>query len=84
MARLPFGILPHPRNSRDMPFMAYRRRDLLDLLAAFGLAQHALQRMSQALGLLLGSALQASPSNPALRILLRAFVKACDAFHGIA
>jgi hypothetical protein len=37
-----------------------------------------------ALGLLLGSAVRASPSNPALRILLRAFVDACDASYGIA
>src|SRR5882724_4298101 len=36
------------------------------------------------LGSLLSSAFLASLSNPALRILLRAFVKVCDAMQGIA
>jgi len=35
-------------------------------------------------GVLLGSAVQASPSNPSLRILLKAFGLARDAVHDIA
>jgi len=43
----PIGILPHPRQSRDMPFKACRKRVRLDLLRAFGLARDALLRIAQ-------------------------------------
>jgi len=65
---LPVGILPPPHKLHEVRFNAPRQRSLLDLAA---------------LGLLLSSAFQASLSNPALRILLRAFAVARNAIHGI-
>jgi hypothetical protein len=86
MVELPVGILPPPHNRRDLRFNADPVRRLLDLLRAGGVARDALLRIAllATLGSLLSSAFPASPSNPALRILLRAFVKACDAIQGIA
>jgi len=48
MVRLPVGILPPPRDRRDLRFNAHRRRRSLDLLRAFELTRHAFHRMSQA------------------------------------
>ena len=94
MVCVPIGILPHPRDARHALIRArcvYSRHPCRSpsgpaplFAPAFLPAQSShRKRYLAALGLSLGSRIQRSPSNPALRILLRAVSFTRDALQRI-